>query len=583
MAGNLSRDEATARAAVIRVTSYRVELDLHGSETSFRSTATVRFGCASPGTDTFIDLSALAVTDLVLNGEPLPLSAFSGDRIALPGLASANELTVRADCAYSRTGEGLHRFTDPTDGGVYLYSNLETSYAHQVFACFDQPDLKAPFEFIVRCPQNWYVISNLAPEAAARPTQEEGIAEWRFPPTPPVSTYVTAIAAGPYHAVHAEHDGIPLGLYCRQSLASYLDAGELLEITRQGFDFFQAVFGIRYPFGKYDQLFVPEFNAGAMENAGAVTFLEEYLFRSRVTAARREARAETILHEMAHMWFGDLVTMAWWDDLWLNESFATWASLVALTEATKWADGWTTFSQDLKAWAYRQDQLSSTHPIVADIPDVESVEVYFDGITYAKGAAVVKQLVAFVGRENFVAGLRAYFDRHAWGNATLADLLDALEQASGRPLADWSKSWLETAGVNTLRPLYTSTPQGTFGEFAVLQEAAESQPELRPHRIAIGLYDRHDGVLSRRRRLELDVSGERTDVPELVGQRVPDLVLVNDDDLTFAKIRLDEHSLRAVISSVGDFADPLPRPCAWPPPGTCAGTRNWRRGTTSPW
>ncbi len=559
MAGNLSRDEAIARAAAIRVTSYHIELDLHGSETGFQSAATVRFECVTPGAGTFIDLTALGVSELTLNGMPLPASAFSGDRVAVPNLAAANELIVRAQCAYSRTGEGLHRFTDPTDGGVYLYSNLETFNAHQVFACFDQPDLKAPFEFTVRCPEGWQVISNLAPDVAARPAAEPGIAEWHFPPTPPISTYVTAIAAGPYYAESAEHDGIPLAVYCRQSLASYLHAEEIFEVTKQGFDYFHAVFGLRYPFVKYDQIFVPEFNAGAMENAGAVTFLEEYLFRSRVTDARHEARAETILHELAHMWFGDLVTMAWWDDLWLNESFATWASLVALTEATRWADGWTTFSQDLKAWAYRQDQLSSTHPIVADITDVESVEVYFDGITYAKGAAVLKQLVAFVGREHFIAGLRTYFGRHAWGNATLADLLDALEQSSGRPLADWSKSWLETAGVNTLRPLYTTTPEGTFGEFAVLQQAAERQPTLRPHRIAIGLYDLGDGVLSRRKRVELDIGGERTEVPDLIGDRVPDLVLVNDDDLTFAKIRLDERSLRTVIGSAGDFADPLPK------------------------
>jgi|HubBroStandDraft_1064217.scaffolds.fasta_scaffold03425_1 aminopeptidase N len=558
MAGNLSRDEAAARATSIRVKSYQIELDLHGSETSFESLTTVKFDCTSQGTDSFIDLAALEVSQATLNGSELPLALFADDRIRLPGLAKTNELTVRAECAYSRTSEGLHRFTDPTDGSVYLYSNLETFAAHQVYACFDQPDLKAVFEFTVRCPAGWQVVSNLAADSAGQPTDSPGIAAWHFPPTPVMSTYITAVAAGPYYVVRSEHDGIPLGIFCRQSLASYLDPDEIFEITRQGLDFFHSVFGLRYQFGKYDQLFVPEFNAGAMENAGAVTFLEDYIYRSRVTDSNRSARAETILHEMAHMWFGDLVTMTWWDGLWLNESFATWASLLALTEATRWTNGWTTFTQDLKAWAYRQDQLPSTHPIVADITDVRSVEVYFDGITYAKGAAVLKQLVAFVGREHFVTGLRAYFAKHAWGNATLADLLDALEQASGRPLADWSKAWLETAGVNTLRPLYTTGPDGTFAEFAVLQQAGEDHPTLRPHRIAVGLYDlRADGII-RRRRVELDVTGERTDVPDLIGEPRPDLVLVNDDDLTFAKIRLDEHSLRTVISSAGDFADPMP-------------------------
>ena len=378
-----------------------------------------------------------------------------------------------------------------------------------------------------------------------------------------LSTYITAVAAGPYHVVRAEHDGIPLGIFCRQSLASYLDPDEIFEVTRQGFDFYHGAFGVRYPFGKYDQLFVPEFKAGAMENAGCVTFVEAYIFRSRVTDTRREYRAETILHEMAHMWFGDLVTMRWWDDLWLNESFATWASNVAQAEATRWHRSWTTFAEVWKTWAYRQDQLPSTHPIAADIPDIEAVEVNFDGITYAKGAAVLKQLVAHVGRENFIAGLRQYFDQHAWGNATLGDLLAPLEQTSGRDLSDWSKKWLETAGVNTLRPEYRVDDEGRITQFAVLQEAPASHPVLRPHRIAIGLYDRDNAGLTRRHRVEIDVDGDRTEVPELVGWGHPDLVLVNDDDLTYAKIRLDEHSLRTLITAICEFTESLPSALCW--------------------
>jgi aminopeptidase N len=555
--GNLTRAEAAERARLLRVRSYRIELDLHSSAASFRSLTTVRFDCARPGAESFIDLAALAVSRIDLNGERLPLTFFDAGRVRLPGLASTNELTIAARCEYSRTGEGLHRFTDPVDDSVYLYSSLETYHANKVYACFDQPDLKSTFEFTVRCPSGWQVISTMPAERAASPAGP-GIESWHFPPTPPVSTYITAVIVGPYHVARGEHDGIPLGLYCRQSLASFLDPAELFEVTAQGLDYFHSVFGVRYPFAKYDQIFVPEFNCGAMENAGAVTFVEEYVFRSRVTQARHEARAQTMLHELAHMWFGNLVTMTWWDDLWLNESFATWAALVALAEVTRWPGAWTSFTQYDKAWAYRQDQLPTTHPVVADIGDVASVEVYFDGITYAKGAAVLKQLVAFAGTENFLTGLRSYFATHAWGNATLADLLTALEQASGRRFGDWSKAWLETAGVNTLRPVYTAAADGTFAEFAVLQQAAESHPVLRPHRIAIGLYDRDEGLIRRRRRLELDVAGGRTEVPELVGERVPDLVLVNDDDLTFAKIRLDERSLRTVINSVGDIADPLP-------------------------
>jgi aminopeptidase N len=563
VAGNLTREEARQRAALLDVESYAVELDLTGpagGALTFGSVTAVRFRCSSPGAATFADLSAPAVREITLNGTPLDPAVFDGARIQLTGLAAENELRVIADCAYSRHGEGLHRFTDPADGGVYLYSDLETFDAHEVYACFDQPDLKATFELAVRAPADWQVVSNMAADTTTPPGY------WHFPPTPPVPTYITAVAAGPYHVVRSEHDGIPLGIYCRASLAGYLDAEEIFEVTKQGLDFFQQAFGRRYPFSKYDQLFVPEFKEGAMENAGAVTFVESYIFRSRVTDFAREARAETILHEMAHMWFGDLVTMRWWDDLWLNESFATWAATLAQAEATRWSSAWTTFAQLYKGWAYRQDQLPSTHPIAADIPDIDAVEVNFDGITYAKGAAVLKQLVAYVGRDNFLAALRRYFDAHAWGNATLHDLLGALEETSGRDLSGWSKEWLETPGVNTLRPDYQAGPDGTITRFAVRQEAPASHPVLRTHRIAVGLYDRTGsgpGSLVRRRQVEADVAGELTEVPELAGERRPDLVLVNDDDLTYAKMRLDDHSLRTLIDGVGDFADSLPAALCW--------------------
>jgi aminopeptidase N len=562
VASNLTREEARERARLLDIESYGVELDLTGDDVTFGSVTTVRFGCARPGTSTFIDLSAPAVLEIVLNGTSLGLENFDGNRIRLDGLAATNELRVAADCAYSRSGEGLHRFTDPADGAVYMYSDLETFDAHRVYACFDQPDLKAAFQLEVIAREGWQVISNMAPITSGQ-AQGTGTARWRFPPTPVLPTYVTAVAAGPYHAVRDEHDGIPLGIFCRQSLASYLDPDEIFEVTRQGFDYFHAAFGLRYPFGKYDQLFVPEFKAGAMENAGAVTFLEAMVFRSRVTDSSRESRAETILHEMAHMWFGDLVTMRWWDDLWLNESFATWAGTVAQAEGTRWTAAWTTFAQAWKAWAYRQDQLPSTHPIAADIPDIAAVEVNFDGITYAKGAAVLKQLVAHVGRENFLTGVRRYFGQHAWGNAVLGDLLAALEQASGRDLSSWSKKWLETAGVNTLRPDYQCDADGRFTSFAVIQEAPASHPVLRPHRIAVGLYDRGEAGLTRQHRVEIDIDGERTELPELVGRERPDLVLVNDDDLTYAKVRLDDHSLRTLVAGIGEFTDSLPAALCW--------------------
>ena len=563
---NLHRNEARVRADLLSVTSYDVELDLtDGSgekpgDTTFSSLTTVRFGCHTPGASTYLDLTAPRLLSATLNGELLPDSAFDGNRLQLTGLAATNELKVEADCAYMRTGQGLHRFVDPVDGSVYLYSQFETFDAHRMFGCFDQPDLKAAFRFVVRAPRDWVVVSNGA--VTDSPAEGEP-GTWRFAETPRMSTYITALVAGPYAHVHDEHDGIPLGIYCRASLAQHLKPEDLFTVTKQGFDFYHRVFDSRYPFGKYDQLFVPEFNAGAMENAGAVTFLEDYVFRSKVTDAAYERRAETVLHEMAHMWFGDLVTMRWWDDLWLNESFATYMSVLCMVSATRYKNGWTTFANSEKTWAYRQDQLPSTHPIAADIVDIEAVKVNFDGITYAKGASVLKQLVAWVGQDAFLEGLRRYFVTHAYGNTELRDLLVELEAASGRELTSWSAEWLETAGCNTLRASFETGPDGAFTAFSVLQEAPSDWPTLRSHRVAIGLYDLIDGTLVRTAREELDVVGAKTEVPSLVGRRQPDLVLVNDDDLTFAKIRLDERSLATLVAHVGDFAESLPRALCW--------------------
>jgi aminopeptidase N len=564
VAANLTRDEARTRAELIKVHAYQVLLDLTGGDTTFRSLSRIEFDCAVGGARTFVNLAAPGVHAITLNGRPLSLDAFDGGRISVEGLqAGRNELEVDAECGYSRSGEGLHRFADPADGNVYVYSDLETFDAHRVYACFDQPDMKATFELMVQAPAGWTVVSNMGPDRAGGVDVGGGTHSWHFPPTPVMSTYITHVSAGPWHIVRSEHDGIPLGIFCRQSLSRYLDSDEIFEVTRQGFDFFHEAFGIKYPFGKYDQLFVPEFKAGAMENAGAVTFLEDYVFRSRVTDQARETRAETILHEMAHMWFGDLVTMRWWDDLWLNESFATWAGTEAQAQATRWPNSWTTFTSAWKAWACKQDQLPSTHPIAADIPDIAAVEVNFDGITYAKGAAVLKQLVAYVGYDNFLAGVRAYFAANQFGNATLADLLSALEETSGRDLGSWSREWLETAGVNTLRPSYSVDAEGRFAAFSVLQSAPPSHPTLRSHRIAIGLYSLTAGGLVKTSSVETDVTGDWTPVPALVGVPRPDLVLLNDDDLTYAKIRLDPHSLRTAVSSVGRLTASLPAAMVW--------------------
>ncbi|WP_018634813.1 aminopeptidase N [Parafrankia elaeagni] len=567
MPHNLTRDEARERARLLAVSAYGVELDLTVGDETFLSSTTASFTCTEPGASTFVELAAPAVREIVLNGRSLdPAAVFDGWRVTLPDLAATNELRVVAECAYSRTGEGLHRFVDPVDGAVYLYTQFETYDAHRMYTCFDQPDLKAAFTLAVTAPAGWKVISNSVVTGTAEVAG--GAARTSFAPSPVMSTYITALVAGPYHEVRDHHDGIDLGVYCRRSLAEFLDPDEIFQITKQGFDFYHRVFDYRYPFGKYDQLFVPEFNAGAMENAGCVTFLEEYVFRAKVTEARRERRAETILHEMAHMWFGDLVTMRWWDDLWLNESFATYMSVLAQVTSTRFTNGWTTFANAEKGWAYRQDQLSSTHPIVADAPDMDAVRTNFDGITYAKGASVLKQLVAWVGQEEFLAGLRSYFRRYEYGNTSLRDLLVELEQASGRDLAPWSADWLETTGANTLRPRFTTDAAGLFTSFEVRQEPAgapaTASQTLRPHRVAIGLYDRDaQGALVRRERVELDVVGETTEVAKLVGVRQPDLVVLNDDDLTYAKVRLDERSLATLTESIGTISSSLPRTLCW--------------------
>jgi aminopeptidase N len=566
-ANNLTRAEATERARLLTVDDYTVDWDFTTGETEFDSNSVVRFRCAEPGASTFVELMAASISEIELNGRTLDVGGVSnGNRITLDGLDAENTLRIRARCEYSRTGEGVHRFVDQVDDEIYLYSQFEAAEAKRAFACFDQPDLKASFRFTATAPEHWQVVSN-EPVAGVQPVRP-GVARFEFEPTPRMSTYITAIVAGPYYRVDDEwrrSDGtaIPLGLFCRASLSSYLDPEELLEITKQGFGYFEEQFGRPYPFTKYDQLFVPEFNAGAMENAGAVTFLEDYVFRSKVTQAARDARANTILHEMAHMWFGDLVTMTWWDDLWLNESFAEYMAYESASMATRFTDAWTGFATSRKAWGYRQDQLPSTHPIAADAPDIETAKVNFDGITYAKGASVLKQLVSWVGREEFMAGVRTYFDKHEYGNTRLTDLLAELEVTSGRDLAEWSKQWLQTAGCNTLRPSFTLDAEGRFSTFAVEQEAPADHPTLRSHRIAVGLYQNTASGLQRDRRIEIDVVGPLTEVPELVGERQPDLLLLNDDDLTFAKIRLDDPSLATLTTSLRTLSASLPRALCW--------------------
>lgn len=575
---NLTREEAAARAALVTVDTHDVELDVTRGPETFATTSTIRFSCTEPGAETFLDFVGASVERITVNGTDLdPAVHVADSRVRLTGLAAENEVVVAATGRYTNTGEGLHRFVDPVDDEVYLYSQFEVPDSRRMYPVFEQPDLKARFAFTVTAPAHWQVVSN-SPTPEPQPVADGGpdptaagagargagaTATWRFDRTPRISSYITALVAGPYDVVRdtatSRGGEVPLGIFCRRSLTPYLDADRIFDLTKKGFAFFEEEFDCAYPFAKYDQLFTPEYNMGAMENAGCVTINEMYVFRSKVTEAMVERRALTILHELAHMWFGNLVTMRWWDDLWLNESFAEWASTTCQAEATEWTDAWTTFGTHEKDWAYRQDQLSSTHPIVAPIRDLQDVEVNFDGITYAKGASVLKQLVAYVGREPFRDGLRAYFAKHAWGNTTLDDLLTELEATSGRDLRAWSKVWLETAGVGTLRPVVDVDDRGLITSAVIEQTGAPGHETLRPHRLALGLYDVREGALQRVDRIEVDVDGPHTEVPALVGRAQPDLLLVNDEDLAYAKIRLDERSLATALAHPRGFTSSLPR------------------------
>ncbi len=572
---NITRAEAQQRSTLIKAHSYRVLVDLSGRgvdgnplnspEVNFLATTTVHFSSGSGST--WIDMIADEMVEATLDGVALPLEAHDGVRLFFDVNEGDHELIVTAIARYSRTGEGLHRFVDPADQKIYLYTQFETADARRMFACFDQPDQKATFELSVIAPHHWKVYSN-------SPTQKpsalsDDLARWDFEPTKPISTYITALVAGEFHvhsgSVQSVKGKLGADLVCRQSVAEFLDADRLLETTQRGFDVYEKAFDCAYPFEKYDQLFLPEYNAGAMENAGCVTIRDEYLYRSRVTAHEYSQRDNTVLHELAHMWFGDLVTMKWWDDLWLNESFAEWASTwcqAKIADVYGGSDPWTGFANHRKHWAYSTDQLPTTHPVAADMIDLETVDQNFDGITYAKGASVLKQLVAYVGEESFLSGLRSYFARYAWSNTEFSDLLGALEEASGRDLSHFAADWLATSGANIVS-CHVEVDDNDHIVAATVHQSSVGEPVLRTHRMAIGLYDLVDDGVILRESIEVDISGEQTVIEQLSGLKCPDLLLLNDRDLGYVKVRLDERSLTTVRTHMAKIADPLARAVVW--------------------
>ncbi|MFJ8466954.1 aminopeptidase N [Streptomyces swartbergensis] len=548
----LTRDEAQTRAGLLDVHRYTIELDLTTGDEIFESRTVIRFSARADG-DTFVEVRPAELRSVTLDGHPLDPEALNGNRLPLKNLtAGEHELRVHAHMRYSRTGEGMHRFTDPTDGETYVYTQLFLDDVQRVFAAFDQPDLKAVFELSVKAPQAWTVLANGV-------TEHTGDGLWQAAATPLISTYLVAVAAGPWHSVRTEHRGLPFGLHCRRSLAPYLDndADELLDVTRSCFDRYHEKFDEPYPFDSYDQAFVPEFNAGAMENPGLVTFRDEFVYRSAVTDTERQTRAMVVAHEMAHMWFGDLVTLKWWDDIWLNESFAEYMGYQTLTEATRFTDTWTDFGVTRKSWGYDADQRPSTHPVAPDaVDDTASALLNFDGISYAKGASALRQLVAWLGEKDFLAGINTHFTRHRFGNATLADFIDSLAGATERDVHAWADAWLRTTGVDTLTPHLAPGENGTC---ALTVDRTGS----RPHRIAAGLYDRDLGddgkhlVLRERLHLDLPQTGAHP-----IGKR-PALLLLNDGDLSYAKVRFDPESFETVRKELSGLPEPLTRAVVW--------------------
>ncbi|KOT51070.1 aminopeptidase N [Streptomyces rimosus subsp. rimosus] len=567
----LTRDEAQTRARLLDVHHYTVDIDLtHGAD-HFRSRAAVRFSARIPG-DTFIDVKPTELRSATLDGRPLAPDTLDGNRLPLPDLtAGEHELLVETTMPYSHTGEGMHRFTDPADGETYVYSQLFMGDVQRVFAAFDQPDLKAVFELTVTAPTGWTILGN------GIATRQDGAANrWTLAPTPPISTYLVAVAAGPWHSVHTEHAGLPFGIHCRRSLAPYLnaDAEEILDITRRCYDRYHTLFDEPYPFDSYDQAFVPEFNLGAMENPGLVTFRDDFVHRSAVTDTERQTRGMVIAHEMAHMWFGDLVTLAWWDDIWLNESFAEYMGFQVLSEATRFTHTWTDFGIARKGWGYDADQPPPPPPVAPlpeDVPDTDSAQLNFDGISYAKGASALRQLVAWMGEKDFLNGVNAHIRRHRFGNATLADFIDSLARATDRDVHAWAESWLRTTGVDTLTPVLGTAPDGGW-------TLRVDRDGTRPHHLTVGLYDRDPNDPARlvaRDHLAWDIPAPAAEPgvglpdgaapPHLhtaPGPR-PALILLNDGDLTYAKVRLDPASWETVREALSGLPDPLSRTVVW--------------------
>ena len=551
---NLTRLEAGARSALIDVTGYRVELDLDQGATTFESCSTVRFTCGKQGASTFLDVKPFRLHRVTLNNVEVDLDGFDGERVTLTPLALQNEVVVTATMSYSNDGQGLHRAVDPADGQHYVYGHSFLDAAPRVFGCFDQPDLKAPYDVSVTAPQEWIVLGN---GAASR----TGAGSWVLATTKPLATYFFTVCAGPYVSVTAVHDGIPLGIHARASLREPLErqGEQMLAITAQSFDYYHSLFGIRYPFGQYHQVYVPEFNAGAMENPGCVTLRDQYVFRGMMTHDEVLTRSSTICHEMAHMWFGDLVTMKWWDDLWLNESFAEYMSHRTLCDATEFTDAWVDFSMARKPWGYAAERMPSTHPVAGlPAPDAQSALQNFDGISYAKGAATLRQLIAHIGDDAFISGVGQYLRAHAYGNAALVDFLAAMERASGKDLKGWADAWLRTAGLDVIS-VQTSIDQGSITSAAVRRTSPKAYPADRPHSVDVAGFSGGTEVF----RVLTTVDQAETALAQMEGQPAANMLIPNATDLTWATIKLDAATVAAAPTELAAVPQAEARAVVW--------------------
>jgi len=594
----LSQEQAQKRFDLFSTSKDNLSYDIHvklPKGDTYSGCVHITFDLAKVSDELFLDAAVTTIKSLTINGAHIEAkesySHLRTDRhLSLPKdhlKVGVNQLSVEFENNYSRSGNGLHSYVD-TDGKQYLYTNAEPYYNNQTIPMFDQPDLKASWKLTAAAPKEWLIIAN-------EPRDQEGTEKfdktklvteneagdyniWSFHPTKRISSYLFAFVAGPYLEIKSDklHNGIQMSVFSRESLFKHLQEGqaeEVFEITRVCMEFYEKFFGYPYPFTKYDQVFCPEFNVGAMENPGVVTHNDLFIFREATTIQRRTVRANVITHELAHMWFGNLVTMKWWNDLWLNESFADFIAHFAMFKiqdkltTIKMADPWLEFFRR-KWWGYKEDQEDTTHPIAGPVKNTEVAETIFDGITYSKGAGTLKQLLYLIGEDNFSNAMSSYFNQYQWSNTTLENFIGKLQEnykplnpAYPSNLADWQKVWLEQAGMNEVIPLFDPSKNGPNEKLVIRQSAVLSQyPTLRPHKMKIAFFDEHGKIYDSK---DIVVSDKPETEIEYDGSKKPRAVLLNYQDEAFIKIQLDAHSLEFLKENLKNIPDEFNRAFVW--------------------